>query len=163
MTAISIWPYNDSYRQQVIDHILHIQREEFGVAVTLAEQPDLQNIPGFYQKDAGNFWVAVANGTIAGTISLLDIGQARGALRKMFVHESYRGKQFGVGQALLETLLQWAREKNFAEILLGTTEKFVAAQRFYEKNNFRVIDKNELPPEFPIMQVDVKFYALSLR
>ena len=163
MAAISIWPYNDSYRQQVIDHILHIQREEFGVAVTLAEQPDLQNIPGFYQKDAGNFWVAVANGTIVGTIALLDIGHARGALRKMFVHESYRGKQFGVGQALLETLLQWAREKNFSEILLGTTEKFIAAQRFYEKNHFRVIGKHELPPEFPIMQVDVKFYALSLR
>ena len=163
MTAISITPYNDSYRQQVIDHILHIQREEFGVAVTLAEQPDLQNIAGFYQKDNGNFWVAVDNGTIAGTIALLDIGHARGALRKMFVHESYRGKQFGVGQALLETLLQWAGEKNFSDILLGTTEKFLAAQRFYEKNHFRVIDKNELPPEFPIMQVDVKFYTLSLR
>src|SRR4051812_32024650 len=122
MNSISIKPYDDACRQQVIDHIVHIQREEFGVPITLAEQPDLQNIPGFYQKDKGNFWVATVNDTMAGTIALLDIGHARGALRKMFVHELYRGKQYRLGQALLETLLQWAREKQFSEILLGTTE-----------------------------------------
>ena len=163
MHTISIRPYDDSRRQQVIDHILHIQREEFGVPITLAEQPDLQDIPGFYQKDQGNFWVAMNNDAMAGTIALLDIGHSRGALRKMFVNEAYRGKQYRLGQALLETLLQWAREKHFSEILLGTTEKFIAAQRFYEKNGFRLIDKNELPPQFPVMQVDVKFYSLALR
>ena len=43
-------------------------------------------------------------------------------------------------------------------ILLGTTEKFLAAQRFYEKNGFTEIQKDALPPKFPVMTVDVKFY-----
>ena len=39
--------------------VLGIQREEFGVPVTLEEQPDLRDVPAYYQKDQGAFWVAV--------------------------------------------------------------------------------------------------------
>ena len=52
--------------------------------------------------------------------------------------------------------------KDFREILLGTTAQFIAAQRFYEKNKFDNLEKHELPPEFPIMSVDVKFYKRVL-
>ena len=47
------------------------------------------------------------------------------------------------------------------EILLGTTEKFIAAYKFYEKNGFIEVAKASLPPEFPVMAVDVKFYRLG--
>jgi N-acetylglutamate synthase-like GNAT family acetyltransferase len=49
-----------------------------------------------------------------------------------------------------------------SEIFLGTTEKFIRAQRFYEKNDFAEIQKQQLPKEFPVMEVDVKFYRYSL-
>lgn len=158
MIVVQVDTYTDSYKQPIIDLILDIQRNEFGVPITLEAQPDLQNIPSFYQKNDGNFWVAVVENKVAGTIALLGIGNARGALRKMFVHKNFRGKDHGVGQTLLNTLLEWAKQKKFKEILLGTTEKFIAAQRFYEKNGFVEIEKKLLPKEFPIMQVDVKFY-----
>ncbi|MGZ8552388.1 MAG: GNAT family N-acetyltransferase, partial [Chitinophagaceae bacterium] len=87
MITIQVDTYSDSYKQPIIDLILDIQRNEFGVAITLEDQPDLENIPSFYQKNDGNFWVAVVENTVAGTIALLDIGNARGALRKMFVHK----------------------------------------------------------------------------
>jgi N-acetylglutamate synthase-like GNAT family acetyltransferase len=48
--------------------------------------------------------------------------------------------------------------KNITEIYLGTTEKFIRAQRFYENNGFIEIQKQELPKNFPVMDVDVKFY-----
>lgn len=156
---IDIYTYSDSYKQPIIALILDIQRNEFGVPITLEAQPDLKNIPSFYQKDNGNFWVAISENKVIGTIALLDIGNCRGALRKMFVHKDFRGKEYGVGQMLLNTLLEWAKQKNFKEILLGTTEKFIAAQRFYEKNGFVEMEKQLLPEEFPVMQVDVKFYS----
>ena len=155
--------YTGRYQQDVIDLILPIQQTEFGIPVTLSDQPDLSTIPEFYQSGNGNFWVALVQGRVAGTIGLLDIGHGRGALRKMFVHAHYRGAKYGVGQALLNGLLHHAAEKSLREILLGTTEKFVAAHKFYEKNGFEQIMKSELPPEFPIMAVDVKFYRLQLR
>ena len=156
MTEINI--YKDEYRQQVSDLILDIQCNEFGVPITLDEQPDLKDIPGFYQKVNGNFWIVVNDNLVVGTIALLDTGNSQGALRKMFVHKAYRGKEFGVGQKLLSTLLAWAKHKDYTGIFLGTTEKFVAAQRFYEKNGFIEIDKRLLPAAFPVMAVDVKFY-----
>jgi RimJ/RimL family protein N-acetyltransferase len=48
------------------------------------------------------------------------------------------------------------------EIYLGTTAEFLAAHRFYEKNGFKEIAKSQLPPAFPIMAVDTKFYKQQL-
>ena len=150
--------YTDLYKQQATDLILSIQQTEFGIPITLEDQPDLNNIPSFYQTNNGNFWIVVIENKVAGTIALLDIGNSRGALRKMFVHKDFRGKEYSVGQVLLNTLFKWARQNNFKEILLGTTEKFIAAQRFYEKNGFEEVEEQSLPNEFPVMEVDVKFY-----
>ncbi len=48
------------------------------------------------------------------------------------------------------------------EIYLGTTPKFIAAYRFYEKNKFEEIAKESLPTAFPIMSVDTKFYKYEI-
>jgi N-acetylglutamate synthase-like GNAT family acetyltransferase len=162
MRELNIEPYTDIYKNSVADFILNIQNGEFGIPITLDQQPDLSEIPKFYQSGNGNFWVAKDGDRLIGTIALLDIGNGKSALRKMFVDQNYRGKAFGVGQKLLNNLILWARQKCITEIYLGTTEKFVAAQRFYEKNGFFEIEKQQLPKEFPKMDVDVKFYKFSV-
>lgn len=158
MNNLHIEPYQHQYKDEVAGLIVHIQKDEFAIPITLDMQPDLNNIRSFYQINNGNFWVARVDNTIVGTIALLDIGNNRAALRKMFVAKEYRGKEFGVGQALLNHLINWARQKKILEIFLGTTEKFIGAQRFYEKNGFVEIQKQDLPKDFPVMAVDVKFY-----
>lgn len=160
MSEIKIEPYSDIYQESVGNMIVSIQNSEFGVPITLDMQPDLKNIVSYYQAGDGNFWIARLEDRVIGTISLKDIGDKKGALRKMFVVNEFRGKEFGIGQKLLDHLLEWARQKGIKEIFLGTTEKFLAAQRFYEKNGFKEVEKNELPGAFPVMKVDVKFYRL---
>jgi N-acetylglutamate synthase-like GNAT family acetyltransferase len=98
-------------------------------------------------------------------VALLDIGNHQGALRKMFVHASHRGHGHCVSARLLDTLLQWARARSVKDIYLGTTEKFLAAHRFYERNGFQQIAANERPPGYPKMALDTRFYrrALQLR
>ena len=162
MIGVNIQTYTDIHKKDVADLILHIQNDEFGIPITLELQPDLNEIPGFYQANNGNFWIAKIDDRIIGTIALLDIRNRKGALRKMFVDKNYRGKEFGVGQNLLNTLVGWAKHKGFTDIFLGTTEKFIAAQRFYEKNGFKEIEKQQLPATFPIMEVDIKFYGYSV-
>lgn len=158
MIKIDINKYSKIYKEEVATLILAIQQKEFDIPIDIEAQPDLKNISDFYQKGNSNFWMASIDQIVVGTIALLDIGNHHGALRKMFVKAEFRGREFGVGQALLNTVFEWASEKEFENILLGTTEKFLAAQRFYEKNGFVEIDKNLLPKEFPVMSVDVKFY-----
>lgn len=162
MKNIRIIEYSANYQEEIIALILGIQQDEFHVAITREDQPDLSDIPGFYQQGKGNFWLAVYDDQVIGTIALVDIGNGQSALRKMFVKAAFRGSRYNTGHQLLQQLIAWAKKQGIGAIYLGTTEKFLAAHRFYEKNNFMQIDESELPAAFPIMKVDTRFYQLKL-
>ena len=155
---MEVVPFRPGLEGEVLRLIVGIQRDEFAIDITAEQQPDLLDIPGFYQQRRGNFWVALDGGRVVGTISLLDIGDRQGALRKMFVHRDFRGPEAGTAKRLLDTLTEHARASGAREIFLGTTAAFLAAHRFYEKNGFREIDRSALPPSFPIMAVDTRFF-----
>ncbi len=108
MSEIEIRPFVASDIDDVFAVILPIQREEFGIAITADDQPDLAAIPDFYQSGKGQFWVAVRNGQIVGTIGLKDIGNSQTALRKMFVAADVRGREHGVAARLLAGLVDHA-------------------------------------------------------
>ena len=159
---MEVVPFQPGFTSGVVDLIVGIQRGEFAIDITAEQQPDLRDIPGFYQARRGNFWVAIADGRVVGTIALLDIGGQQAALRKMFVQRDFRGPAPGTAKRLLDTLLEWARDREILEIFLGTTASFLAAHRFYEKNGFAEIERAALPPAFPVMAVDVKFYRRGI-
>ena len=107
-----VGPVSAEFESQVVDLIVGIQRDEFEITITAEQQPDLRTIPSYYQTGSGNFWVALAENHVVGTVSLLDIGDQQ------------------------------------------------AAHRFYEKHGFSRIPKSRLPPSFPVMEVDTRFYRL---
>ncbi|MDG6401833.1 GNAT family N-acetyltransferase [Pseudomonas quasicaspiana] len=160
ISDIQISRFEPTDQQGVIDVILPIQREEFGISLTAEDQPDLQAIPDFYQVGNGDFWVAKHQRQVIGTIGLKDIGAQQTALRKMFVAAPFRGRESGVAAQLLNMLLENAWQRGVQEIYLGTTDKFLAAHRFYEKHGFVDVAKEALPESFPVMKVDSKFYVL---
>lgn len=163
MANVRIEVYDKKYNDQVTDLILHIQRNEFGVPITRKDQPDLNAIESFYQKGTGNFWVALADTKVVGTIALIDIGNHQVALRKMFVHEEYRGAPHKTGQSLMDVAFTWMKEKNVHEVILGTLDRFQAAQKFYLRNGFVEVMKKDLPSNFPAMTLDNRFFKKDLR
>jgi GNAT superfamily N-acetyltransferase len=150
--------FEDKFQQAVIDLILPIQQKEFNVPVTIQDQPDLQNIPSFYKRGNGNFWIALEEDVVVGTIGQIDFGKDQVALRKMFVHRDHRGKENGVAQLLLDELKNWCKRKGVKSIFLGTIDSMHAAHRFYRKNGFTELLKTELPEAFPLMRVDNTFF-----
>ena len=154
--------YQKIYEEQVIDLILPIQQLEYEIPITIENQPDLKKIETFYQKGKGNFWVALCDNKVVGTIGLLDIGDQMVALRKMFVHQNFRGLQYKTAANLLHQAINWAKDLSLAAIYLGTTPQFLAAHRFYEKNGFIPVMEIDLPTNFPVMQVDKLFYKYNL-
>jgi putative acetyltransferase len=158
---MTIKTYKNAHKAQIASLIINIQRGEFNVPITLADQPDLANIPSFYQIKNGEFWVAENDlGEVVGTIALIDIGGNEGAIRKMFVHKDFRGKTQGVAQALFNTLFERAKKAEMNALYLGTIAKLEAAIRFYERNGFTPIEKQYLPSSFPLMSVDTHFFQL---
>lgn len=160
--TITIRPIFNEYCQQIIDIILPIQQIEFNVPVTLEAQPDLLDIETNYHQGGGIFFGAFTGKELIGTIALINTGHNAGALRKMFVKKEYRGKELGVAQKLLEVLLQFCRDKQIADVYLGTVEMLKAAHRFYERNGFVLTDIKDFPPYFPRMVADNRFYHLHL-
>jgi N-acetylglutamate synthase-like GNAT family acetyltransferase len=156
--AIDIIPFCEEHRLGVRNLIVPIQRDEFGIDITYEQQPDLLDVDGFYRTGCGDFWVALDGGEVVGSIALVDIGNGRAALRKMFVRQDHRGAARGVARDLLDRLLHHAASQGVREVLLGTTSKFLAAHRFYEKAGFQLIDESDLPESFPRMHVDTRFY-----
>lgn len=63
--------YADRYKEEVIKLILHVQNDEYGVGISVEEQPDILDIQSNYVKEGGNFWVALnENGDVVGSIGL---------------------------------------------------------------------------------------------
>jgi N-acetylglutamate synthase-like GNAT family acetyltransferase len=161
--SIQIVPYQQQYDDAIAALIVSIQQHEFNIKITLADQPDLQDIDNFYRKESGNFWCALSpQGELIGTIALIDIGNSMGAIRKMFVKHEWRGKEKNVARALLNTLEFWASQHFITKLYLGTVEQLKAAQRFYEREGFTRIDVQNLPKEFPRMSVDTIFYKKTI-
>lgn len=150
-----------SDEQGVVDLILPIQQQEFGVQVTLSDQPDLLDIPHFYQQGKGNFWVALDGEILVGSLGLKDIGEGDLVLRKMFVAPAYRGPS-AVAAHLLTQALDWAKQQGAARIWLGTTDRYHAAHRFYAKHGFEPVAVDQLPAHFPRMAVDSLFFCQPL-
>ena len=159
---ILISALNNTYCDRIINLILPIQQIEFNVPITLDAQPDLLDIETNYHKTGGNFWGALLDGELIGTIALICPGHNAGVIRKMFVHKNFRGKHHGTAQRLLNTLIEYCRGRHITDIYLSTVDLLKAAHRFYEKNGFLRVQKADMPDYFPFMAADNVYYHLHL-
>ena len=149
--------------ENIVHFINDIQTNEFGIMVSETVNHCLYDLEQFYKGFKGdiNFWLAFEGDEIVGTIGLSDLGSNQGELRKLFVKREYRGT--GLAQKLLSRALSQAKEENVSTIYLGTTDKFHAAHKFYEKSGFTEVPKGELPESFDICEVDSIFYEYQNR
>ncbi|MGT2784385.1 GNAT family N-acetyltransferase [Streptococcus merionis] len=154
---MEITAFEERYQSQVIDFILRIQQEEFELSISLDEQPDLLDIKKYYPN---RFWLATEKEQVIGCIGLVLLDNDNVALKKMFVHSAARQK--GVGKLLMVQFMNYCQKCGIHSVFLGTTSRFKAAQYFYQKVGFAEITKDNLPDDFPILDVDDRFYQFHL-
>lgn len=108
------------------------------------------------------YWVAIHNRAVVGTVGVLVVANDFGVLKKMMLHKEFRGKEAGISKKLLETVIKWCTENKVSKLYLGTMHQFKAAQSFYTKNGFTRISKNELPTNFLQNPLDSVFFVRDL-
>jgi len=134
--------------------IFHIWTKEYNFKVSPKNYPDLQDIEQHYHQKNDTFLVAALDEKIIGTIACSQLEKNIFVLKRMFVQSNVRRK--GVAQALLNRLLKVYLPE--AIFYLSTKEGLaIAAKKFYLKNRFEVISKNDLPNNFPIFYEDNLF------
>ncbi len=161
MSEVMIIPFEEQYTSQVVELILPIQQEEFGIDISIKDQPDLLNIKEEYIETGGNFWIALADGKVVGTIALVALQDHNGAIKKMFAAKEYRGEK-QVGKKLLDTLISYCKEQGYERLYLGTVDVLKAAQKFYKKNGFELWEKAKMPQDYHLMDVDTVFFKKDL-
>ncbi|MEM9436686.1 MAG: GNAT family N-acetyltransferase [Pseudomonadota bacterium] len=89
------------------------------------------------EREAG--WIAVRGEARLGSIFCVEEGRPGVAKLRLFYLVSF-ARGLGLGQRLLDTCLNFAREAGYREIALWTHESHRAACWLYRKNNFALLD-----------------------
>jgi len=134
--------FEQKYQNQVIDIVGKglMELKVISESNEPLQDEDLYRIPEVY-KNRGRFWVALEGNKIIGTIAIRDMGGSTAKLNRMFVLSNYHGK--GVGQALFDHAIAFARKMEYKEVILNTHLLMKRAHHFYEKNGFKKIGKEK--------------------
>jgi GNAT superfamily N-acetyltransferase len=98
---------------------------------------ELAALPGAYAPPEGALLIARdadAAEVAAGCVALRRIDAATGEMKRMFVRESYRGS--GLGRRLAIAVIEEARKRHYARIVLDTLPKLGAAIALYRDLGF---------------------------
>ncbi|XP_036427129.1 N-acetyltransferase family 8 member 3-like [Colossoma macropomum] len=119
--------------------------------VRLKLNTDMRDIAGFYLSSPDNyFWVAEAevNGRphIMGMVAVVakelpDSGQKYGELFRMTVSSTSR--RTGLGSRLVQTVIDFCKERGFSKIMLETSSTQTAAVALYSKMGFTLVQTHE--------------------
>ena len=99
--------------------------------------PDLGRFSEIYDKEAHKYWVAVdENDNVVAGVGIGNLPGAEGVceLQKMYCLKEARGT--GISHKLIELALNYAKEF-YSKCYLETLDNMVAAQKFYEKYDFK--------------------------
>lgn len=103
---------------------------------------DLNDIPGNYQADGGDFLMGEANGKVIAQGGIHRLDNSTAEMKRVAVEPEAQGG--GIGQQLIEALEGRARELGFTRMVLDTTFAQAAARHVYEKAGYRLIDRKNV-------------------
>ncbi len=133
----TFWDAFAHHPKNAPDDLAHYMRQAFSLEQITAELEDAKNI----------FLIAEIDGEAAGyskiVIDFIEPGitaERPVELNRLYSHQKHLGQ--GVGQTLMDACFERAVKEDRDVMWLGVWEFNPRAQRFYEKNGFRVVGKH---------------------
>ncbi len=117
---------------------------------------ELANLPGDYASPRGCLLCAHSEGRVVGCVAFRPLDASHCEMKRLYVLPEFR--RSALGAALVEAILQRARDAGFAAMYLDTAPGMERAQALYERFGFRDVapyNDNPIP--------GVRFMAAALR
>jgi len=141
MQELHIRQYTSSDKDAVFQlHVRALENEDARMYRGEWEK-DFDDIEGVYIKNRGEFLVGEIDGKIVAIGGLRQFSEDTGELRRMRIDPAFQRK--GYGQVMLDALEKKAKELGYRFIHLNTSEKQIAAQKFYQKNGYKEIKREK--------------------
>jgi len=96
---------------------------------------ELEALPGQYAPPGGALWIARDGGMAAGCVALRRLDDSTGEMKRMYVRDAYRGS--GLGRRLAVAVVEEARLRKYARVVLDTLPKLAPAIALYRDLGFR--------------------------
>ncbi len=109
--------------------------EEIGVYIPGSVNDDLLDIENNYLKNKGTFIIGELNNEIVTMGALRRLDNSIAEIKRMRTYPEHQGK--GYGSRILHELIYHAKQNNYKQIILDTSEKQIAALKLYTKNGFK--------------------------
>lgn len=137
LSYTTFWDAFAHHPKNAPDDLAHYMRQAFSIEQISAELADEKNIflIAEIEAEAAGYAKIVIDNIEAGITAERPVELAR-----LYSHQEYIGK--GVGQNLMDACFDLAKKHDHDVMWLGVWEYNPRAQRFYEKNGFRVVGKH---------------------
>lgn len=96
---------------------------------------ELAALPGEYAPPGGVLLIARDGDAPAGCVALRRLDAGTGEMKRMYVREAYRGS--GLGRRLAVAVIEEARKRKYARLVLDTLPKLTQAIALYRDLGFR--------------------------
>ena len=108
-------------------------------------------------EEVGELWVVEEDGRILGSVAML-AEEGMGRIRWLQLHADLRGR--GMGRKLVETAMDYARERGFPGVFLTTIAGLDAAHHLYRQAGFELTSSESVRKwgiETEELRFDMKF------
>jgi GNAT superfamily N-acetyltransferase len=119
----------------VVLDLHRIAMEDIDAYIPGPVNDDLLDIESNYQKNKGTFIIGELNNNIVTMGALRMINDSIAEIKRMRTYPQHQGK--GFGSRILHELINYAKLKEYKQIILDTSEKQTAALKLYGKNGFK--------------------------
>ena len=125
--------YNEQDKEKVIEFHKRIMIEA-NAYLAGPWDDDLSDIEAVYIRPGGCFVLIEEANAILAMGALRIVADKVAEIKRMRVETSLQ--RWGLGQKIIDHLMQHAKLMGIERVILDTTEVQIAAQNFYEKNGF---------------------------
>jgi ribosomal protein S18 acetylase RimI-like enzyme len=116
---------------------------------------ELAALPAPYVPPGGALLIAQTGADVAGCVCLRPFDRQTGEMKRLYVRSAHRSG--GLGQRLVEAVIQAARQAGYSELRLDTLPSMASAQSLYHRLGFL-----EISPYNNTYLPGTRFYSLKL-
>lgn len=133
--------------------------------VAMCLKSDLADITKSYLNAHGSFWVAESGGQVVGIVGALPVkdppsGRKQLQLFRLSVSSQNRGQ--GIAKALVRTVLQFARDQGYSDVVLQTSSVQYSAMSLYQGMGFQKTGQHFMSISTRLIGLSILHFTYSL-